>query len=214
MKPRMPSGVTGLDDSLSRVALSEPVVIVGAGLAGAAAAWSLARRDIPVVVLEQYAPGHRFGSSHGSARIVRRGYGDALYVQLTGRAFELWREVEAQSGSSLLRMLGGLDFGARRDVPTVAALLSSAGVRHEVLPSSEASARWPGMEFEGEVVYHPQAGTLDAEDAVAALLALAAARGADVRPTTAAAAVTAGGVRLADGTELAARCVVVAAGGW
>jgi sarcosine oxidase len=70
------------------------------------------------------------------------------------------------------------------------------------------------MVFDGEVVYHPQAGTMDAEGAVAALLALAADRGADVRHETAAVEVSGDRVVLADGSELAARCVVVAAGGW
>ena len=196
------------------MSLSDPVVIVGAGLAGAASAWALTQQDVPVVVLEQFAAGHAYGSSHGSARIVRRGYGDGLYTRLTGRAFELWQEVERASGTSLLRMLGGLDFGPRRNVPKVAALLADAGVPHEVLPAAEASARWPGMEFEGDVVYHPQAGTMDAAGAVRAMLSLAAARGADVRHETPAAAVRGNEVRLADGSTIAARCVVVAAGGW
>jgi sarcosine oxidase len=190
------------------------VVIVGAGLAGAASAWALSRRDVPVVVLEQFAAGHRHGSSHGSARIVRRGYGDALYTRLTGRAFELWREVEQSSGASLLRMLGGLDFGVNRNVAAVAGHLADAGVEHEVLPAAEAGRRWPGMVFDGDVVYHPQAGTMDAAASVTALLALAAARGADVRHETAAVAVRGDRVVLADGSELPARCVVVAAGGW
>jgi sarcosine oxidase len=196
------------------VSHSDPVVVVGAGLAGAASAWALTERDVPVVVVEQFAAGHLKGSSHGSARIVRRGYGDGLYTRLTGRAFELWQEVEQASGASLLRMLGGLDFGPRRNVPKVAALLAEAGVPHEVLPAAEASARWPGMEFEGDVVYHPQAGTMDAAGAVDAMLALATKRGADVRYETPAVAVSGNEVRLADGSTLAARCVVVAAGGW
>jgi len=194
--------------------LSDPVVIVGAGLAGAASAWALAQRDVPVVVLEQFGPEHARGSSHGSARIVRRGYGDGLYTRLTGRSFELWQEVERASGAAILRMLGGIDFGSRRNVPKVAALLAEAGVPHEVLPAAEASERWPGMAFEGDVVYHPQAGTMDAAGAVRAMLSLAAGRGADVRYESAVAAVGDSEVRLADGTRLGARCVVVAAGGW
>ena len=193
---------------------SDPVVIVGAGLAGAASAWALARRDVPVVVLEQFAPGHVRGSSHGSARIVRRAYGDALYTRLTGRAFELWDEVEDESGAAILRMLGGLDFGPRRNVARIAEFLRDADVPHEVLPPDEAERRWPGLRFEDDVVHHAQAGTMDADRAVEALLSLAAARGAEVRFQTAVASVSGSGVRLADGSSLAARCVVVAAGGW
>jgi sarcosine oxidase len=203
------------DDSLSSVADSDPVVIIGAGLAGAAATWALARRDVPAITVEQFAIGHSFGSSHGSARIVRRGYGDGLYVSLAGRAFELWRELEQASETQILRMLGGLDFGERRDVPKVAALLADAGVPHEVLPGAEAEARWPGMRFEGaDVVHHRQAGTMDAAAAVEAFLRDAQRLGADVRQESAAVAVGPDGVRLADGSTLPARCVVVAAGAW
>lgn len=191
-----------------------PVVIVGAGLAGAGAAWALARRSVPVVVLEQFAAGHPFGGSHGSARIVRRAYGDALYVGQTGRAFELWREAEEHSGARLLRLAGGLDFGPGRDVRAVAGLLAAAGVGHEVLAAAGAADRWPGMAFEGEVLFHDQAGVLDADAAVAALLELARGRGAEVWHEVAVTRVRAGAVELADGTLLPARCVVVAAGAW
>jgi sarcosine oxidase len=191
-----------------------PVVIVGAGLAGAASAWALARRDVPVLLLEQFEPGHARGSSHGSARIVRRGYRDGLYVRLTGRAFELWQELEAASGRTLLRMLGGLDFGARRDVPTVARLLAEAGVPHEVLPAREAELRWPGMEFEGEVVFHPQGGTVDAAGAVETFVAEAARHGAQVRYATQVASLADDGVVLADGSRVPARAVVATAGAW
>jgi monomeric sarcosine oxidase len=188
------------------------VVIVGAGLAGAAAAWSLSRRGRSVVLLEQFAAGHSSGSSHGSARIVRRAYGDGLYTSLTGRAFELWREVEHASGEQILRMYGGLDFGPRRNVAAVAGHLAAAGVPHEVLPADEAERRWPGMRFEGDVVYHPQAGTMDAARAVSAMVALS---GADVRYESRAVAVSSTGeVALADGTSFRAQVVVVAAGGW
>ena len=65
------------------------LVIVGAGLAGSAAAWAAASRGLDVVVLEAFEPGHHNGSSHGSARIFRRVYSDPLYVRMTGRAGEL-----------------------------------------------------------------------------------------------------------------------------
>ncbi|MGH8860188.1 MAG: FAD-dependent oxidoreductase [Jatrophihabitantaceae bacterium] len=191
------------------------VVIVGAGLAGAAAAWSLSRRGRSVVLLEQFTPGHSAGSSHGSARIVRRAYGDALYTRLTGQAFELWREVEQSSGETLLRMHGGVDFGPRRNVPAVAAHLAAAGVPHSVLPASEAAARWPGMKFDGDVLFHAQAGTLDSALAVSTMVSLAAASGAQVRYSSRAVTVSSSGVvGLDDGPSVRAGTVVVAAGAW
>ena len=52
-------------------------VIVGAGAMGSAAAYHLAKRGEPVVLLEQFALGHDRGSSHGAARITRHSYADA-----------------------------------------------------------------------------------------------------------------------------------------
>lgn len=200
------------------MAESVDVLVVGAGLMGAAAAWSLAPRGRSVAVVEQFAPGHTRGSSHGSARIVRRAYGDALYTRLTGQAFELWREVETASGATLLRLHGGLDFGDERGVHEIAQHLTDAGVAREVLPAEEAQERWPGMRFDGDVVFHAEAGTLDAALAVDTLLALATGAGADVRFERAVTAIapseSGARVTFADGTGVTARVVVVAAGGW
>jgi sarcosine oxidase len=192
-----------------------PVVIVGAGLTGAAAAWSLTRRGVPVTVLEQFGVGHDRGSSHGSSRIVRRAYGDALYVSLTGRAFELWREVELASDQQILRMMGSLDLGPDTIVSQIAGHLADAGVAHEVIAPAQAEQRWPGMRFPGDSVFHPQGGTMDAALAVRTMLDLAAAAGADIRPDTQARAIRRpGAVELADGSHLTGRCVIVAVGGW
>lgn len=190
------------------------LVVIGAGLAGAASAWAAARRGLSVLVVEQFGPGHSRGSSHGSARIVRRAYADGLYVSLTGEAFELWREVESLSGRSLLRMLGGLDFGPNRG--PVAETLAAQGIPFELLSAAEASDRWPGMRFEGPVVFHPQAGTMDAALSISTFLSLAS--GADVRFDTAATQVMPGddsvAVALSSGETVRARTAVVAAGGW
>ena len=58
------------------------VVVVGAGMAGSAAARSLANAGREVVLLEQFDFGHRRGSSHGASRIFRYSYPDPTYVCL------------------------------------------------------------------------------------------------------------------------------------
>jgi sarcosine oxidase len=194
------------------------VVVVGAGLMGTAAAWQLAARGRSVLLLEQFEPGHDRGSSHGSARIVRRAYSDALYTQLSGRAFELWREAELASSTTLLRMLGGLDFGARRNVANVDRWLTEAVVEHELVSAREAERRWPGMRFTGDVVFHPHAGTVDSALAVDTFAELARRSGAQIRYRSAVRRLVPGDgdvrIDLADRTSVRATTAVVAAGAW
>ncbi len=54
-------------------------------------------------------------------------------------------------------------------------------MRHQRLSPDEATQRWPGMRFEGQVVVQPDAGTTDAAGTVAALLDLAESSGVEVR---------------------------------
>jgi sarcosine oxidase len=204
---------------LTTVAARADLIVVGAGLAGAAAARSAAARGASVVVLEQFAPGHRNGSSHGSARIFRRAYPDPLYVRLTGQAGEQWRALEAAAGETLLTMTGEIDFGAVREPAGLHAVLTGCGVPADLLPAEEASRRWPQFDFTGTgpVLFHQNAGVLDPDLAIAALLRLATANGADVRFHTRVTALAAGGagaVVRAGEESFTAPAVVVAAGAW
>lgn len=193
------------------------VLVVGAGLMGAMTAMAASARGVGVVVVEQYETSHLHGSSHGSARIVRRAYPDGFYVGMTGRAFELWNELERRSGTELLRMSGGLDHGAVRDVTGLARQLGEAGVEHELIDARSAEDRWSGMRFEGEVLFHPQAGTVDCDRAVSGALAEAESTGAQILPTTAGISIALDGdsaiVTTSRGT-VRARTVVLAVGAW
>src|SRR5580658_6774547 len=104
------------------------VVVIGAGLAGSAAAWALARRGRSVAVLEAFQAGHRRGSSHGSARIFRRAYPDPLYVRLTGQAQRLWRLLADEAGEEVVLTTGGLDYGPARTQEKMYEILTGFGV--------------------------------------------------------------------------------------
>src|SRR6476660_10357733 len=78
------------------------VVVIGAGVMGAAAAWQLARRGDRVTVLEQFEDGHTRGSSHGSSRIFRLGYPDTFWLRRCREALAEWRELEDQAGIGLV----------------------------------------------------------------------------------------------------------------
>jgi sarcosine oxidase len=197
------------------------LIIVGAGLAGSAAAWAASARGLDVVLLEAFAPGHRNGSSHGSARIFRRAYPDPLYVRLTGTARERWRVLEDQAGETLLTLTGGIDFGATRDPRRLHEVLTSCGVPAELLEPEAAAERWPYFEFAGAgpVMFHADSGVLDPDHAMAAMLRLAAANGADIRFGTPVTRLepTPGGdgaVAHTDSGTFTAPVIVVAAGAW
>lgn len=193
------------------------VAVIGAGLAGASAAWRLAQGGHDVVVLEQDTPAHRGGSSHGSARIFRYAYAERFYVDLVRRAALGWRELEAAHGTSLTTRTGALDHGAAHDPEGFARVLAEAGVEHELLSPDAATRRW-GLPFETPVLWHPDAGVLDPEGTVRAMLAQAVSHGAEILQGWSVSRVhcTRGGYRVvaADGRSLEAEQVVVAAGGW
>ena len=159
------------------------VVVIGAGIAGAAAARALAQARRDVLVLEQFEPGHTRGSSHGSSRIFRLSYPDAAYVQLAQRALAAWHELEAEHGQSLITHSGSLDFGGM--VERNAKALASCGARYELLDGREVSARWQiAADINELVLYQPDGGVTRADRATSALLAGALAAGAELRAHT------------------------------
>ncbi|MFL5555725.1 MAG: FAD-dependent oxidoreductase, partial [Gemmatimonadaceae bacterium] len=91
---------------------SYDTIVVGLGAMGSATLFHLARREQHVLGLEQFAPGHTLGSSHGDSRIIRETYFEhPQYVPLVRRAHELWRELEEITGTSVMRINGGLMIG-------------------------------------------------------------------------------------------------------
>jgi sarcosine oxidase len=193
-------------------------VVIGAGLAGAATAWNLARDGHDVTLVERDQPAARDGSSHGSARIFRYAYPSAFYTGLVAESKPLWDELATLSGQELITVTGALDFGASRDPAALAAILDKAGVEHELLDRRGAGRRWPQIEFDTDVLWHPGAGVIDAETAVQAMVSLAVGHGAQLRthwpvdkitPTA-----TGYLVGSATGEQISTNSVVVSAGGW
>jgi sarcosine oxidase len=194
------------------------VVVIGAGLAGSATAWALARRGRSVAVLEAFQPGHRRGSSHGSARIFRRAYPDPLYVRLTGQAQLLWQQLADEAGEEFIVTTGELDFGPAREQEKMHEILRASGVPVELMPPAAAAERWPGVAFGTDpVMFHPEAGVIDAERAMSAMRALAEARGARIHygsPVLSVSASQAGAVVRTADRSWHAPVAVVAAGAW
>jgi monomeric sarcosine oxidase len=194
------------------------VVIIGAGLAGSAAARAMACRGRSVVLVEAFQPGHRRGSSHGSARIFRRAYPDPLYVRLTGQAQRLWRQLAAEAGEELVVTTGAIDYGPARAQEKMYEILTGSGVPAELMTAEAAAERWPGISFGADpVMFHPDGGVIDPERAMAAMRGIAAERGAEIcygSPVLRVEADAAGATVHTADRSWRAPAVIVAAGAW
>jgi sarcosine oxidase len=152
-------------------------VILGAGAMGLAAAYQLARRGEPVLIVEQFHLGHDRGSSHGAARITRHSYADPAYARLMPAAFAAWRVLEADAGETLYLRTGGVSFGPAEVgyVARVAANLEQSRVPHRRMSGAEWNAAHPafGLPADHDVVFEPDAGMLKAARALEVMAELA-----------------------------------------
>ena len=197
--------------------MTTSVIVVGAGVVGAAAAWSLAREGASVLLLEAFERGHDRGSSHGATRIFRHGYAEEDYVELSVRAMQGWKHLQRVSGRRLFDATGAVDHGALTALKAIAEAQDAAELPYEWLTGGEAQARWPGLRFEEHVLFSPGGGWLHAAEAIDALLAAAQAAGAELRFGVRVTDIEEDGdgvsVTASDGVHRADR-VVVAAGSW
>ena len=164
--------------------IQSETVVIGGGAMGSATAWQLARRGRSVTLLERFAPGHLNGASHGASRNFNTSYADPAYVAMLAEALPLWRELEAESGSHVLDQVGIVNHGHNPAFDDVAAALAGIGFGAEFLTPEAAGERWPGIRFDGRVLYTPDAGRLNADRAVDAMQAAARSHGAEVRHNT------------------------------
>ncbi len=197
-------------------------ILIGGGAMGSAAAWQLGARGQRVLVLDRFHPPHPHGSTHGETRVIREAYFEhPAYVPLVQRAYDLWRELERQTGKSLLRITGGLMIGSPEGVVFNGARTSAEQHRlpHEILEAGEIERRFPALRIPErfQAVLEPRAGILLVEACVAACLETAAHHGACLRfdePVTSWRA-THGGVEVVtDQGVYSADQLVLAAGSW
>jgi sarcosine oxidase len=157
------------------------VAVVGLGAAGSAALWQLARSGARVIGIDQYAPGHDRGSSHGETRLLRTAYSEGdFYVPLVRRAIRLWRALEKESGKTLFEQTGVAYAGAKDD-PFIAEALATAersGVKITALRDLDT---WFDLPRDWVRLNDRAGGYLYPERCIAAFLRSAKSRGAIVQ---------------------------------
>jgi sarcosine oxidase len=201
------------------------VAIVGGGAWGCAAAWSIAASGRSVLLLEQFELGHVRGSSHGGSRIIRYTHPETDYATMMPATFELWRRLEAESGSRLIAVHGGL-FMAQPDDPFLVGCrktLDELGMSYQIFDAIDVTDRWPGLRLaEDEVaLFQADSGTVAASASVLAMAGCAMQAGAQVVEHARVVSVEDAGadVRIryeqgAETREITAERVIVTAGPW
>jgi sarcosine oxidase len=167
-------------------------IVLGLGAVGSAAAYQLARRGSRTLGIDQFSPPHDQGSTHGDTRITRQAIGEgAHYTPLALRSYELFREVERETGADLLTTCGGLiissdrvttDTHVRGFFDNTLATARAYDIAHELLDASEIRRRFPQFLVRDDELayYEPLAGFLRPEACVDAQLLLAGRHGAEL----------------------------------
>lgn len=163
------------------------VIVIGLGAAGAATLMQLARRGVAAIGIDRYSPPHQRGSSHGETRITRLAIGEGeVYTPLAMRSHALWRDIEAETGATLLTQIGVLIVqSAEAEGDFLKQTISCAqrfGIGHEIIDGDQLSERFPQFGFDGDEAgyYEPTGGFLRPEACVAAQLQLAERYGATI----------------------------------
>lgn len=158
------------------------VIVLGGGIVGSSTAEVLARRGQRTLLVDQFEPGHKRGSSHGDGRIIRLAYPEPIYIEMVQLAYTAWAELAERAGEPLLQTTGGLDC-APIGSPHLVALeknFKHFNIAYERLTAQDANQRFPQFHLDEntEAIYQADAGVIFAGRAVTTLWRLAEAAGA------------------------------------
>jgi sarcosine oxidase len=171
------------------------VLVVGLGAIGSAALYQAAKLGVRAIGVDRFAPPHDQGSSHGDTRITREAIGEGReFVPMVLRSNQIWEELEAATGRSLITRNGGLvlaspsmpgdHHGSTSFIQDTIAAAAEFGIAHEILSSGELCHRYPQFCLRGDEIgyFEPGAGFLRPEACVEVQLTLATQLGAKVVP--------------------------------
>ncbi|WP_256299175.1 NAD(P)/FAD-dependent oxidoreductase [Haloarchaeobius salinus] len=202
------------------------VVVVGGGIVGMAAAYSLAERGVEVVLCEKGSVGS--GSTERSAGGIRTQFSTRVNVRLSQASIAVWESFEKEFGVDIEYRRSGYLFLARDgatadDFESNVAMQREEGVDSELLAPEDAREYCPGLDPEPfrAATYCPTDGFADPHLALQGYSQAAAEAGVEVRTKTPVTAVhredgddgRVTGVETPDGT-IEAEYVVNAAGPW
>lgn len=204
-------------------------IVLGLGATGSAALCQLARKGNAALGIDQFAPPHSHGSTHGETRLTRLAIGEGeQYTPLALRSHQLWRELEGETGSTLLTSNGCLIISSRAKTSithvedffaTTLAAAQRYGIAHELLNAEQIRRRFPQFKVaDDEVGYlERDGGFVRPEACIRAQLTVAERLGATIhrQEKVTGFAVAGGGVTVTtDRSRYGADKLIIAAGPW
>jgi len=204
-------------------------IVLGLGAVGSASLYQLAKRGARVLGIDRYSPPHAFGSTHGESRVTRLAIGEgAHYSPLALRSHEIWRELEAKTGASLLTTNGGLIISGATSRATFhgASFFSNTieaarrhKIPHELFDAKQIRQRYPQFAIADEQsgYFEPSAGFVRPEECIRVQLDLAEEHGAEIHRNQ----TVTGFAQVGDGIAVTTKAgrfeaaqLIVAAGPW
>ena len=200
------------------------VVVVGGGLEGVAAAWALTQQGVTdVVIVERDTVGS--GGTGKSSGVVRCHYGVSSLAAMATRSLDILENATDVLGeASGFHRTGYVVGVGEEDVDALHASMAdqrAVGVDTEDIDRTEVAKLWPVADLQpfGAFAWETRGGYGDAYQTAQAFAGAARRGGARLRQSTRVTAVAqqdgaVTGVRLADGSTIATRRIVLAAGPW
>jgi len=199
------------------------IVVIGAGIAGAGAAFRLADRGFKPIVVERAFPAS--GPTGKSSAITHAFYLMPQLSQLAIRGCEILRRIPELTGAapviSEVGMMWVMKEAARPAWTAAVARIQGEGANIQTLSVEEFARRAPGFTLDeiAMAVWEPEYGYADPHGATTALIDGAKQRGAKLLNNSIAERIhfsngKVSGVELATGERIACDRVVVAVGVW
>src|SRR6478735_5584665 len=168
--------------------MSYDVIVVGAGISGAATAYHLQKAGAKALLLERGEPAS--GGTGKSAAIIRQSYSTPLLVRLARASITMFTNAKAELGRDAGFVQDGYCFvvsqemldGARKNV----AMQKDLGIVNEWSEGSGFSQHLPEINPEGVagIVYEPHGGYADPVQATEAYVGAFKAIGGEFRART------------------------------